>query len=127
MSKQKVLIIGASNRADRYSFKVLKMLQDNGHQCFPVHPEHKEIEGIKCFKDIKSVKQSGELIDTVSIYVNPSLSQGMAKDLINLKPKRIIFNPGSENPELKEVLQKNGIQILEACTLVLLSTNQFDL
>ncbi|MBI2518802.1 MAG: CoA-binding protein [Bdellovibrio sp.] len=125
MEKENVVIIGASNRPDRYSYQALKLLTEHGHTCLPVHPEHPEIDGVKCFKDLKIIKQSGIKVHTVTIYVNPSISTGLAKDLLNLKPNRVIFNPGSENVVLTETLNKNGIATENACTLVLLKTGQF--
>ena len=125
MEKENVVIIGASNRPDRYSYQALKLLAEFGHTCLTVHPEHPEIDGVKAFKDLKVIKQSGIKVHTVTVYVNPSISTGLAKDLLNLKPNRIIFNPGSENPVLTETLNKNGIATENACTLVMLRTGQF--
>jgi len=125
MGAQTVAIIGASNRTDRYSYQALKLLLDHGHQCYPIHPEHPEIDGIKCFKDLKVLKQSHIKIDTLTVYVNASISKGLARDILNLKPTRVIFNPGSENQDLFDTLNKNGIKAENACTLVLLRTGQF--
>jgi predicted CoA-binding protein len=125
MKQENVVILGASNRPDRYSYQALVKLKEHGHNCMPVHPDTSEIEGVKCYKDLKIIKQLNEKIDTVTVYVNPSISTGLAKDLLNLKPGRVIFNPGSENSTLSETLEKNGIKAEDACTLVLLSTNQF--
>jgi predicted CoA-binding protein len=64
-------------------------------------------------------------IDTVTMYLNPYHQQGYYRYLIELKPERVIFNPGSENFELEALLVDKGIKCLNACTLVMLSTGQF--
>jgi len=70
-------------------------------------------------------KKSFEDIDTVTLYINPTRQTEYYDYILSLKPKRIIFNPGTENPELEQLAEKNGIKTMEACTLVLLSTGQF--
>ena len=118
----KTLIVGASNKSDRYSHKAMLMLERYGHEVILLHPALKEIDGRPVVPDIDSVKG---VIDTVTLYVNPSLSDGMETALKKLKPRRVIFNPGTENPRLARVLRSSGIQTEEACTLVLLQTSQF--
>lgn len=121
MSKQKVAILGASDKTDRYSFKALKMLQEKGHTPFLVSPSYTQIEGLPVAKSLNELKK----IDTLTVYVNPSISNTLFNEILALKPKRIIFNPGSENYELMNKLKGHGIAMEEACTLVLLSSNQF--
>lgn len=122
---QKVAILGASQNTERYSFKALKKLQEHDQIPFPINPKLKDVEGVKCYSSIGDLSKDHPEIDTLTVYVNPSLSTPMIEEMIKLKPNRIIFNPGSENPELYNQLIKNGIEVLEACTLVLLSTDQF--
>lgn len=120
---QTVAILGASTKPERYSYKAFKMLKEYGHNPLPVAPVIDTVEGVKA---VASVKDLTVPIDTLTMYVGAKLSTPMTNDIIALHPKRVIFNPGSENPELAEALKKANIQTLEACTLVLLRTNQFD-
>lgn len=118
-----VAVVGASADASRYSYKALEMLEEYGHHPIPVHPKLTEIRGHKVIHDLKELM--GQKIDTITMYVNPAISDLYQKDIIDLHPKRIIFNPGSENPKLYKSLKDQGIHVEEACTLVLLRTGQF--
>lgn len=117
-----VAVIGASDNPEKYSYLAVKNLKENKHRVFPVHPILKEIEGTPVFASLKDIPES---VDTISLYVSEPISSKMASDILALKPRRIIFNPGAENPELETLAKKNGIQALSACTLVLLKTRQF--
>lgn len=122
MSKQKVVIVGASNNPERYSHRALLLLRKHGHEVVPVHPKLTEIEGIPVVSDLSAIAGP---VDTVTMYVGAAISAGLQDNLIALKPRRVIFNPGAENAELADALQKDGIACEEACTLVLLNTGQF--
>lgn len=100
----------------------LRMLQDYGHHVFPVSPKLREIEGVKVFAQLGEIP---EKIDTLTMYVGPAISAKLQNEILALKPKRVIFNPGSENPALMAALEKAGVHVVEGCTLVLLRTNQF--
>ncbi len=117
-----VLIIGASNKPDRFSYKALKMLQAAGHTVFLVHPVLKDIEGLPVYADLTQVK---EKIDTITLYVNAETSTKMENEILSVKPSRIIFNPGTENRPLFEKAKHLGIEAVENCTLVMLGANQF--
>ncbi|MFY8021557.1 MAG: CoA-binding protein [Bacteroidia bacterium] len=118
---KKTLVIGASPKADRYSYKAEMMLRSYGHETYLFGKQSGLIEG----KEInKEWPQDGDF-DTVTMYVNPTLQAEMEDAIIKLNPKRVVFNPGTENPSFEEKLKIAGIQPLEACTLVLLSTNQY--
>ena len=119
----KVAILGASDKPDRYSNMALKMLVEKGHTVFPVHPRLKEIDGIAV---IGSLKDLPAPVHTVTVYLSPELSGRLEGEIIESKPRRVIFNPGTENAELAKSLDAAGIVTLEACTLVLLRTGQFD-
>ncbi len=121
-ASQRVLILGASDKPDRYAHKAQVALLRNGHEVVLVHPRLKEIEGLPVAADVSQVTGP---VDTVTMYVGPAISAGLADKLTALKPGRVIFNPGSENPELEEKLTAAGIEVEEACTLVMLATNQF--
>lgn len=120
--KQRVVIVGASNNPERYSHKALISLRRHGHEVVPVHPKLAEIEGIAVVPDLSLISGS---VDTVTMYVGAAISAGLSEKLTALKPRRVIFNPGAENAELAEILEKSGIVCEEACTLVLLNTGQF--
>jgi predicted CoA-binding protein len=121
-----VAVLGASSDSSRYAYKAMKMLEAHGHQAIPVHPREKEVLGKKVIPTIGDLAKSGQKIDTVTMYVNAAISEKYIEDFLKLKPKRVIFNPGAESPKLEEALEKNGIQVEHACTLVLLSTDQYE-
>jgi predicted CoA-binding protein len=120
-----VAVLGASSDTNRYSYKAIQMLKEYGHTPVPIHPRETEVLGYKVVPDIRALVKQGKKIDTLTMYVNPALSTKYQQDIIDLKPKRVIFNPGSENPGLEKALAENGILVEDACTLVLLRTNQF--
>lgn len=120
---QKVAILGASANPDRYAHMALKMLQTYKHTPIPVNPTLQEIEDIPVLKSLSEIQSP---VDTLTMYVGPEKSNQMKQDILALKPKRVIFNPGSENPPLMDELEKAGVHVVTACTLVLLRTEQFD-
>ena len=118
----KVAIVGASKKPDRYAYKAFKMLQEYGHEPLPVSPNLDDVEGVKTVKNLTEIT---EAVDTVTMYVGAKISDNLKDDILTLKPRRVIFNPGSENPALESALKEAGIEVEEACTLVLLRTKQF--
>ncbi len=120
-----VAVLGASSDPTRYSFKAMKMLEEYGHKAIPVHPREEKVLGHAVYKDIGALVKASEKIDTITVYVNSAISQKYEADIIALKPKRVIFNPGAENPALEMSLKKAGIKVEDACTLVLLRTDQY--
>jgi predicted CoA-binding protein len=118
----RVAILGASDRPDRYAYMAFRMLKDYGHEVALVNPKLKEIEGVPVVPALADTK--GE-IDTLTMYVGPQKSNQLINEIIALKPRRVIFNPGSENDDLIRELGLAGIHVVEGCTLVLLRTNQF--
>ncbi len=120
-----VVILGASDKPDRYSYKAFKLLKEHGHQTILVHPKLKEVEGQSCYADLNQVIGKNIKPDTLTLYVNPEISSTMMDQIVKLKPGRVIFNPGTENADLMDVLSQNQIPYEEACTLVLLKTGQF--
>ena len=119
--QKKTLVLGASDNPERYSYLALNRLRAKGH---PV-----EAIGIKKVKvadvDIDTEKKPYADIDTVTLYLNPENQKTYYDYILSLHPKRLIFNPGAENQELSDLAKSKGIQPMEACTLVLLSTGQF--
>jgi len=119
---QRVVVLGASDNPERYSNMAVNRLLDNGHEVIPVHPKLDRIDGLKVASNLGEVDGR---IDTLTIYVSPKVSSGLADSIVALGPGRVIFNPGAENDELETALRQAGIPTLRACTLVLLSTGQF--
>lgn len=121
-TKQRVVVLGASDNPERYSNQAVNRLRDNGHEVIPVHPALERIDGIEVVPSLDRVEGA---VDTLTVYVSPKVSSKLADAIVTLAPGRVIFNPGAENAELQAVLAGRGIPTLEACTLVLLSTGQF--
>lgn len=121
--QQNVVILGASDNPERYSYKAYQALKKHGHKPLLVSPSLKELEGNRVASDLSEIKAN---VDTLTMYVNPKISSELKSKILELKPKRVIFNPGSENPSLENDLKKSGIDVLQACTLVLLATDQFE-
>ena len=115
------LILGASSNPDRYSYMATVKLKKFGHKVYPVGIKEGEIEGEK----ILTNRPVPADLHTVTLYLGPK-NQGEWYDyVISLNPKRIIFNPGTENPELCNLASSKGIECIEACTLVLLSLGDY--
>ena len=98
------------------------MLKEYDHDVIPIHPAIKVIDDTPVTPNLASVTKK---VDTVSVYVNPAILGKFIDDIVALKPKRVIFNPGTESQEMEKILQDNTITVLNACTLVLLRTGQF--
>ena len=120
-STKKTLVLGASDNPSRYSFRAVHMLKNHGHEVVPVGIRKGQIAGISIHTD----RPDETRIDTVTLYVAPHNQPAWYDYILNLKPRRILFNPGTENPELERLAQQQGIQTEEACTLVLLSIGQY--
>jgi len=119
---ENVVVVGASSSEERYSNKAMKMLAEYGHNAIPVAPAGGMILGRKVHAKIGDVP---ERVDTVTLYIGPKRQDGLFEQIIALKPKRVIFNPGTENPPGYGKLRDAGIEVLEACTMVMLRTGQF--
>lgn len=121
---ERVVIVGASHKPDRYAHKALLALRQHGHEVIPVNPTLPvdEIEGVPVMRDLGEVTGP---VDTVTMYVGEKISAGMADKLVVLRPRRVIFNPGAENALLAVTLEQAGIRCEDACTLVMLATGQF--
>ena len=118
----KVAILGASDKPDRYSYLAFQALRAAGHTPLPVHPKLAAIEGVPVHATLDKLPRP---VDTLTVYVGPDISTASESQILGLGAKRVIFNPGTENPALEAKLRANGSEVLEACTLVLLKTNQF--
>lgn len=114
-------IIGASPKPERYAYMATSRLKKHGHPVFPVGIHEGEIEGVKIITDKLQLKD----IHTVTLYVGPQNQPAWVDYILSLNPKRIIFNPGTENPEFEKKATEKGIECIEACTLVMLSIDQY--
>ena len=121
LTTKKTLVIGASSNQNRYSNKAIKMLILNEHDVVAIGHKKGEVCGIK----IETNTPSYIGIHTVALYLRPERQNEYYNYVVNLNPKRVIFNPGTENIEFQHLLSQRGIQYENACTLVLLSTNQY--
>ncbi len=122
---ERVAVLGASDKPERYSNKAVRLLREHGHTVLPVHPKLETVEGLPVSADLATLRNAGEKVDTVSVYLRKEISSPLASELKALGPRRVIFNPGSENPALAGVLREAGIEVVENCTLVMLNLGQF--
>lgn len=115
-------IVGASPKPGRYSYLAMKLLKEKALPFVLVNPAYKNIEDEPVYPDLARVPGP---VDTVSLYLAPDRQDEVVPQLVALKPRRVIFNPGSESAATQAALEAQGIECLEACTLVLLKTGQF--
>ena len=121
MKTKKTLLIGASTNPERYAFKAITSLVNHKHNVLAIGQNTGEVAGIK----IQTKNIPLKNIDTVTLYINPIRQKDYYNYIVEAKPKRVIFNPGTENPEFYQLLQLNDIKVEVACTLVLLATSQY--
>lgn len=117
----KTVVLGASTHPERYSFKAITQLRAHQHEVIAVSSKLGQVGDVI----FKTSFPENEKIDTVTMYLNPTHQAAYYSKILQTKPRRIIFNPGAENEELKQLANKAGIKTEEACTLVLLSTGQY--
>ena len=120
-AKKKTLVLGASDNPSRYSYLAIQRLRLHGHPVVAVGRKNSLVADVPIDKE----KKEFEGVDTVTLYLNPMRQREYYDYILSLKPKRIIFNPGAENEELAMLAQQQKIKTMDACTLVLLSTNQY--
>lgn len=120
---KKTVVVGASPNPGRYAYLAANMLTEYDHEVVPIGIKKGSVAG----KDILDIREKPEIkdVDTITLYIGPQHQPEWYDYLIDLKPRRIIFNPGTENSEFEKLAEKNGIEATEACTLVLLRSNQF--
>ncbi len=121
MTAKKTLVLGASDNPARYSYLAVNRLAAKGHTVVAIGRKKTSVGGITISTDEGDYKD----IDTVTLYLNPQHQQEYYNYILGLHPKRIIFNPGTENDELKKLAEANGITTLYACTLVMLSAGTY--
>lgn len=119
--KKKTLILGATDNPSRYANLAANKLSSYGHPIVNIGIKSGQAAGV----DIEPAGKVHSDIDTVTLYLGPQNQPQYYDYILTTKPRRIIFNPGTENAELEELAEQNGIETLEACTLVMLSTGQY--
>lgn len=119
--EKKTLVLGASDNPSRYSYLAVQRLRNHGHPVVAVGRKNTKVADV----NIETAQLKFDNIDTITLYLNPLHQQEYYDYIFSLRPKRIIFNPGAENDELAALAKQKGIQPIEACTLVMLSTNQY--
>ena len=121
MVGKKTVVIGASPNPERFSFKAVRKLQQYHHLVIAVGIRDGSIDDIQIQKGFPAVQDT----HTVTLYIGPPRQPDYYSYILSLKPRRIIFNPGTYNDELTDLAEKNGINVMEACTLVLLATGNY--
>jgi uncharacterized protein len=115
------LVIGASDNPERYSYLAVNRLRSKGHPVVAIGSKRVKVADVA----VETTKKDFPGIDTVTLYLSPGLQKEYYDYILSLHPRRIIFNPGTENNELAALARAHGIIPMEACTLVMLSTGQF--
>ena len=118
---KKTVVIGASSNPDRYSCKAIEALVSHGIETVALGLREGTVAGVTILRK----PEPGDFADTVSLYVGAQHQIIWHDIILSLKPRRVIFNPGTENPSFENLLSSKGIEIEHACTLVLLATNQY--
>ncbi len=121
MKNKKTLVLGASSKPNRYSFLAANRLQNKGHEMVLIGNKPDKVGNQMIITSQPPLTD----IHTVTIYLSPPIQEQYYEYILSLQPQRIIFNPGTENPSFMKMAKEKGIEVLAACTLVLLSTNQY--
>lgn len=120
---KKTLVVGATANPSRYAYLASRMLSDYGHEFVPIGIKKETVLG----KEILNLREKPAIegIDTITLYIGPQNQPEWYAYLLSLKPKRIIFNPGTENGEFEKMAEEQNVEVVEGCTLVMLRSNQF--
>jgi predicted CoA-binding protein len=121
MKNKKTVVFGATTKPEKYAYLAITKLVEKGHSVLAIGQNAGEVAGVKIYT--KQIPLTN--IDTVTLYLNPLRQRDYYNYIIETKPKRVIFNPGTENAEFEELLKKNDIEPVEACTLVMLSIGNY--
>jgi hypothetical protein len=122
MSALTVVVLGASPNPQRFSNQAVRLLKEHGHDVIPVNPAAGRIEGVDAVKDLPSIRAA---VDTLSVYVGPQRSAPLIPQILALKPRRVVLNPGTESDALEQALRAAGIVVLRDCTLRMLREGRF--
>ena len=120
-SSKKTLVLGASSNPSRYSYLAVNKLREHQHPVVAIGKKTALVADVAVQSEAPPIPD----LDTVTLYLNPENQKKYYDYILSQHPRRVIFNPGAENPEFEKILDDNGIQIMEACTLVLLGTGQY--
>jgi predicted CoA-binding protein len=120
---KKTVIIGATTNSTRYAYLAASMLTEYKHEIVPIGIKQGSLFGVAIQNIFK--KPAVDKVDTVSLYIGPQHQPEHYEYILSLKPRRVIFNPGTENPEFEKMIEATGAEALEACTLVLLRSHQY--
>lgn len=118
---KKTLVLGATTHPNRYAYLAAHRLLHHGHELVLVGIREGEVAGLPIQHGTPDIPD----VDTITLYIGPQRQPAYYDYILSLQPKRIIFNPGTENPELMELAEKHGIEAVEACTLVMLALNVY--
>ena len=118
---KKTLVLGATDNPTRYAFLAVQRLLRFAHEVVPVGIRNGQVEGLEILHGTPAVSD----VDTVTLYVGPERQPPYYDYILSLHPKRLIFNPGTENPELIQLANAQGIETVEGCTLVMLSIGSY--
>lgn len=121
IKEKKTLILGATPDSSRYAYLAANRLVRTGHPIVNVGIKKGEVAGV----EIEKAEEVHTDIDTITLYIGPQHQPLLYDYILTTNPKRIIFNPGTENPELRRLARERGIETLSACTLVMLSTGEY--
>lgn len=121
MEKKKTLVLGASENPARYGNMAIKRLRTYGHPVVAIGRRKGKVDEVEIITDTPEIED----IDTVTLYMNPTNQKPYYNYILSLKPKRIIFNPGTENPELERMAVQEGIEPVAGCTLVMLGSRRY--
>lgn len=119
----KVVVLGASDKPERTSFRVLKLLLEKGYEVIPIHPRLKEIEGVSVTRTLDDIQKP---VDVLTVYVSPENTKNILDSIIDLKPKAVILNPGTESAKLEMSLESACIPYYKACTIMMLKSGEFE-
>lgn len=122
MKSKKTLVLGATTNPNRYAYIAVNRLLAHNHEVVPVGIKKGEVGGIPIINDFNEIQEG---IDTISLYLGPKNQLDYYDYILKTNPKRVIFNPGTHNVELIDLLEKNGIHCEDACTLVMLSADTY--
>ena len=117
----KMLVLGAAENPDRYSCKAVKSLDRNGYEVVAVGFRSGFIKDIEILAGMPEISD----VDTVLLYIGTKKQQEYYDYLVSLNPRRVIFNPGAENPELQDILKEKGIDVVKDCALIMINTGTF--
>ncbi|HEY2647606.1 MAG TPA: CoA-binding protein, partial [Puia sp.] len=119
-TSKKTLVLGASANPSRYSYLAVNKLREHQHPVIAIGRTSAVVGDVPVQSETRPIQD----LDTVTLYLNPANQKNYYNYILEQHPHRVIFNPGAENPEFEKILNGKGIQIVEACTLVLLATGQ---